>query len=556
MPHRNRNDDPAYSLPRDGFPFSSEVEQWAERVYSIIRGRCLLEDEAYRCIEQSWPKGNDGEGDSFSRVQWDEAIRYLVEKKQVHCKPAVYRKPAGDPVQCERCGSAGSLRVGECVRCQGPCWTCEACITMGRSRSCERIIYGTPPDPIAGLPSKIGVWRGMLNRLRSLYWRNSFNKKKASLPVTAPVSILTADDRDLSSWKLSPPQQKAVKEMLSFLQQPADRQFLLWAVCGAGKTEVLFPAIQWAIRQGEDSASEYNVLVATPRKDVVLELEPRLKQAFPGVDWAVLHGASEDRWKRSSCTLATTHQALRFVRQFDLIVVDEVDAYPFHQNAMLYYAIQRALRAGGKIVYLTATPSHEMQRDVKKGILPCTRVAERYHGHPLPLPQICIVKSLHNHMTKGTPDPLLNPIFNRTILRDAQLFIFVPAIKDVERVRKYIVRHGWFDSSHVEGTHSKDAARIEKVRAFRERRIRVLITTTILERGVTVPRSDVLVWGADSPTFGTSALVQMAGRVGRSKDDPVGNVTFLCSRRARDPVLAIRHIEEMNLYARRQKRHG
>jgi competence protein ComFA len=77
-----------------------------------------------------------------------------------------------------------------------------------------------------------------------------------------------------------------------------------------------------------------------------------------------------------------------------------------------------------------------------------------------------------------------------------------------------------------------------------------------LERGVTVPRSDVLVWGADSPTFGTSALVQMAGRVGRSKDDPVGNVTFLCSRRARDPVLAIRHIEEMNLYARRQKRHG
>ncbi|BBP92620.1 hypothetical protein BsIDN1_62380 [Bacillus safensis] len=59
---------------------------------------------------------------------------------------------------------------------------------------------------------------------------------------------------------------------------------LVWAVCGAGKTEVLFHGIEYALNQG------MSVCIATPRTDVVLELEPRLRKAFQGVIITVLFG--------------------------------------------------------------------------------------------------------------------------------------------------------------------------------------------------------------------------------------------------------------------------
>lgn len=76
----------------------------------------------------------------------------------------------------------------------------------------------------------------------------------------------------------------------------------------------------------------------------------------------------------------------------------------------------------------------------------------------------------------------------------------------------------------IAGTSSQDEERTAKVRLFRATEIRVLVTTTILERGVTVPRSDVYILDADSSLFDEASLVQMAGRAGRFKDDPCGGV--------------------------------
>ena len=53
-----------------------------------------------------------------------------------------------------------------------------------------------------------------------------------------------------------------------------------------------------------------------------------------------------------------------------------------------------------------------------------------------------------------------------------------------------------------------------------------LVTTSILERGVTFPEIDVYVLGADDPVFSSSALVQIAGRAGRSQSRPTGRVVF------------------------------
>ncbi|XOS91616.1 helicase-related protein [Brevibacillus laterosporus] len=101
----------------------------------------------------------------------------------------------------------------------------------------------------------------------------------------------------------------------------------------------------------------------------------------------------------------------------------------------------------------------------------------------------------------------------------------------------------------VEGVHASDPAREHKVRAFRERVYRIIVTTTILERGVTIPRSDCIVLEADAAIFDEASLVQIAGRVGRSSDYPEGQILYLMNKKSTGPTQAIRHIKRMNRLA-------
>ncbi|WP_271853093.1 helicase-related protein [Planococcus maritimus] len=53
-----------------------------------------------------------------------------------------------------------------------------------------------------------------------------------------------------------------------------------------------------------------------------------------------------------------------------------------------------------------------------------------------------------------------------------------------------------------------------------------LATSTILERGITIPHLQVAVIGSCHRVFDRAALIQIAGRVGRSGKDPTGEIVF------------------------------
>ncbi|GGF87526.1 hypothetical protein GCM10010912_36030 [Paenibacillus albidus] len=291
-------------------------------------------------------------------------------------------------------------------------------------------------------------------------------------------------------------------------------------------------------------------LVATPRRDVVLELAPRLAKAFPAETLAVLYGGSPDRWADGQLTLATTHQLLRFHHGFDLVIIDELDAFPYHNDPMLAFAAEQACKADGRFIYLSATPPKELQQLVKSGRLSHARVPVRFHGHPLPVPQHLVMESVQQCLKHGRLPRKLVQVLQRSLDREAQIFLFVSRIAYIEGLLKLLRR--CFPGRSIEGTSSRDAERAEKVSAFRRRDISLLVTTTILERGVTVPRSDVMILDADSSLFDEASLVQMAGRAGRSKDDPAGYVVFASAQWSGAQRRAIAQIRTMNGIARRQ----
>ncbi len=369
---------------------------------------------------------------------------------------------------------------------------------------------------------------------------------QAELTSSSPLAIL-------HKWNLSPAQQAASQEALAFIRKPAEREgeeFLIWAVTGAGKTEMVYPLVEDVLSRGG------RVLLTAPRRDVVLELAPRLQRAFPDTSVVALYGGSEQRWQLGEITIATTHQLLRLERCFDLVVLDELDAFPYHNNPMLAFAARRACKPRGKTVLLTATPPREQQLRMRqrKRRLPHAMVPVRYHRHPLPVPRILRFRGLAHTLGTGRLPSKLRAALDESLQRGAQIFVFVPRIDHVLPLLR-VLRTAFASSvaaSAVDGTSSRDAERAEKVRRFRSGDIRILVTTTILERGVTIPRSDVYILDADAPLFDEAALVQMAGRAGRSADDPYGRVYYCARERTDGTTSAVRHIRAMNKLARQR----
>ncbi|WP_235804614.1 DEAD/DEAH box helicase [Liquorilactobacillus capillatus] len=138
------------------------------------------------------------------------------------------------------------------------------------------------------------------------------------------------------SWQgvLSEPQTRCAQDLKVVVQQR--KAHLLWAVTGAGKTEMLFEALAYAIKQ------KMRICLASPRVDVCNELFPRLKKAFQEVDILLQHGRQEQTYRYTQFVVCTTHQLVHFYEAFDVLIIDEADAFPFVNDKMLKRAVETA----------------------------------------------------------------------------------------------------------------------------------------------------------------------------------------------------------------------
>lgn len=118
--------------------------------------------------------------------------------------------------------------------------------------------------------------------------------------------------------------------------------------------------------------------------------------------------------------------------------------------------------------------------------------------------------------------PAITGWVSERLKQNIPFLLFFPSIKVMEQAIPLFQRL----SPKLSIVHSRHPERKEKVMALRNGMIPGLLTTTILERGVTIDRLEVAVIGAEHEVFSESALVQIAGRVGRSFANPAGTITF------------------------------
>ena len=143
------------------------------------------------------------------------------------------------------------------------------------------------------------------------------------------------------------------------------------------------------------------VLFAVPRRDVADQLGRRLQSALAGVETVTLRGGTPHAYDDARVVVSTVHQTIRFCERFDLIIVDEVDAFPLNCEVWLLGVVgSAAKRPGGRFVLMTATPPKRLLQRIGKGGLHCLTLPGRPHGRPLPVPEIVLEPSLEGEGTQ------------------------------------------------------------------------------------------------------------------------------------------------------------
>ncbi|MFQ6761872.1 DEAD/DEAH box helicase [Limosilactobacillus reuteri] len=418
------------------------------------------------------------------------ASRHEVKQSGIQELPTI-RIDAGN-IRCYRCNhvtakSLGALPQGE--------FYCPHCINLGRVSTLNKFYHVPEPNQFT-VTEPVLTWKGKLSPLQQQ-----------------------------TSEKIS-------RGMADHVQQ------LLWAVTGAGKTEMMFAGIAAAIERGE------RIGIASPRVDVCLELFPRLKAAFANCDIALLHGRQELPYHYAQLTICTTHQLLRFYHAFDNLIIDEVDAFPYAANASLLYATKQAIKENGGCLYLTATPGDALLREIKSKRLVVNYLPLRYHGHLLPQIKVRLAFGWRRRLERQQLPPQVIQQLQETLKEGHHFLLFVPHIADLALVEAAL-RHS-FTTFRFATVHASDLERLEKVQKMRDGDYDFLVTTSILERGVTFPEIDVYVLGADDPVFSSSALVQIAGRAGRSQSRPTGRVIFWINCNCRQVSQAVSQVKYLN----------
>ena len=197
--------------------------------------------------------------------------------------------------------------------------------------------------PIADIASKWGVFQHAQN---SFIW--------AGEPPTFSKAHTIA-------WEgiLTPRQQKASDELTASNEQ--QKSHLIHAVCGAGKTEILFEPIHKLLTEGK------RICIAAPRVDVILELEPRFRAAFPshnnrsiirrcGTELRMPHNSSSPQ--PINCTDSVTpSMSFLSMKQTHFLI---------QQTKHYERAVKKAAKQEAPIHSVTATPSKKLIAEIKR----------------------------------------------------------------------------------------------------------------------------------------------------------------------------------------------
>ncbi len=303
-------------------------------------------------------------------------------------------------------------------------------------------------------------------------------------------------------------QLSAIEDVLSDLAsgKPMDR--LVCGDVGFGKTEVALRGAFMAAMSG------MQVAVVAPTTLLARQHFSVFSERFHGWPLKVHHlsrlvsarEASETRQglaEGSVDIVVGTHAILAKsveFRRLGMMVIDEEQRFGVKHKERL-----KELKADVHVLTLSATPIPRTLQMALTGIRELSIIATP------PVDRLSVRTYVTEEDTVTLREALLREKF-----RGGQAFFVAPRIADLDRLEaflrenipevSYTVAHGQMPPSELE----------DIMTAFYEGKFDVLLSTTIVESGLDIPRANTLIIHR-ADRFGLAQLYQLRGRVGRSK---------------------------------------
>lgn len=255
------------------------------------------------------------------------------------------------------------------------------------------------------------------------------------------------------------------------------------AVCGAGKTEILLETLKYLLNSGQ------KIGFAIPRKQLVIEIERRISEYF-NTDYFGVICSIHRKNINSNLVFLTTHQLSKYHEVFDYLIIDEVDAFPFYNNSKLE---TDAINSSRNYIYLSATmPSKYYEYDIVM-----MNLYARHHGRAFILPVINRNVNIYN-------------LLKELHVLKCPVIIFAPTKVIVQKIYRFLHLLRKKVSYCTSKTLNK-----EIINNVINKKFDIIVSTTILERGITIPEVNVIIYNADHNIFDYKTLLQIYGRIDR-----------------------------------------
>ncbi len=315
-------------------------------------------------------------------------------------------------------------------------------------------------------------------------------------------------------FDLTPSQARALDEITAEMAAPQRMLRLLQGDVGSGKTVVALLAMRTAVEAG------HQVALMAPTEILVRQhfatIEPLAGAA--GVSVALITGRdrgkarrrSLDRIKAGEIDIAVgTHALIQddvAFRDLALAVVDEQHRFGVQQRLKL-----AAKGRGTDVMLMTATPIPRTLTLTTYGDLDVSRLTEKPAGRQ-PVDTRAISLSRLGEVVAAV---------DRAVQQGARVYWVCPLVEESEAMDLAAAEERFTQlSSRFPGRvglvhgRMKGAEKDAAMADFTEGRIKILVSTTVIEVGIDVPEATVMAI-EHAERFGLAQLHQLRGRVGR-----------------------------------------
>ena len=316
-------------------------------------------------------------------------------------------------------------------------------------------------------------------------------------------------------FKLTKDQLTAVKDIYNDLTQNKTMNRLLQGDVGSGKTIVSFISLYINYLGGYEGA------LMAPTEILALQHFQNFKKLFPNINTVLLTGKLTAKEKKEIKKLIESGEAKVIIGTHALISEDVT----YHNLGLVitdeqhrFGVAQRGnLKNKGKtpdILYMSATPIPRTYALTLYGDMDISSIRTMPSGRK---PVKTYIKT--NQQIKEVLYMMLDQI-----KAHHQIYVIAPLIEESEKIDleniyklEEKMTKAFGKICHIGILHGKmkDEEKEDIMNKFKQNKIQILISTTVIEVGVDVPNATMIVI-FDSFRFGLSALHQLRGRVGRN----------------------------------------